>query len=278
MNTIQKGLFIAILTVVFLANSANAQTFTTDLRYGSIGADVSALQEFLVDQGYLNYQATGNFYSLTLSAVKRFQTAQGITPVSGYVGPITRGVINRILDEVAPVSEGNATTTLATPVINAPVFGAMATVTPEVIPPVSTPIPQVQIPQNNAIIPPMEKDLSELVVRKNKLPTQEDTSISFYLELRDKDGKTVEKPNIQIEVLFNGLPYTDIKKVRDSSAQIKEVSLGSINTATDGYPFGRNKTNEGVWGVQYNPTLQKGVYEFTFTAGGLTKTEKVIVE
>jgi hypothetical protein len=83
----------------------------TNVHYGSIGADVTALQEFLTQQGLYSGPISGNFYSLTVSAVKKFQSAEGIVPVSGYVGTVTRGVINQILAGQAPNSEGNATTT-----------------------------------------------------------------------------------------------------------------------------------------------------------------------
>lgn len=58
--------------------------------------EVSALQDFLQGKGYLNNEPTGYFGLLTLSAVKNFQGAYGITPISGYVGPITRAKIKEI--------------------------------------------------------------------------------------------------------------------------------------------------------------------------------------
>ena len=81
----------------------------TDLRYGSAGQDVVALQEFLSQQNVYSGPISGNFYSLTLASVKAFQTAEGITPASGYVGPVTRGVINQILAGQDAGSEDNAT-------------------------------------------------------------------------------------------------------------------------------------------------------------------------
>lgn len=126
----KKLIGLAIAGCMFAPFLVSAQTvpFSTDLHYGSTGSDVTALQEFLAGQGVFTGNATGNFYSKTLAAVKKFQAAEGITPVSGYVGPITRGAINSILTEQAPQSEGNATTTKpivdlskTAPVIPAPV-------------------------------------------------------------------------------------------------------------------------------------------------------------
>jgi len=64
--------------------------------------DVSNLQEFLTDQGFYNQTISGNFFILTRNAVKKFQAAHGIRP-SGYFGPLTRTVANKILaGEVSP--------------------------------------------------------------------------------------------------------------------------------------------------------------------------------
>jgi peptidoglycan hydrolase-like protein with peptidoglycan-binding domain len=72
------------------------QPFERDLYFGLINdSEVQRLQEFLINRGYLNItQATGNYYTLTLAAVKAFQRAKGITPVSGYFGPKTRQAVN----------------------------------------------------------------------------------------------------------------------------------------------------------------------------------------
>lgn len=102
------------LALFLIASPVFADTFTANLHYGSTGTDVTALQEFLIDQQVMTGKATGNFYSLTLKAVKLFQSKEGISPVSGYVGPVTRGVINGLLAVQAPDSEGDATTTKPT--------------------------------------------------------------------------------------------------------------------------------------------------------------------
>ncbi len=85
----------------FLKNdgSENKPTyfFAKDLKYGMVGEpEVVKLQECL---SYLKFfpsgvEFTGNFYGITLKAVKDFQEAHGITPVSGFVGPITRAKLN----------------------------------------------------------------------------------------------------------------------------------------------------------------------------------------
>lgn len=53
---------------------------------------VVTLQSFLIANGYLVATADGNFGPKTQAAVKKFQTANGISPL-GIVGPQTRALI-----------------------------------------------------------------------------------------------------------------------------------------------------------------------------------------
>ena len=92
-----RNLYIALLFL--LLPLISHASFSKDLYYGVRGdAEVQALQEFLTDQGHYSGTATGNFFSLTLSAVKKFQIANGILPASGYFGPKTRAKANQILE------------------------------------------------------------------------------------------------------------------------------------------------------------------------------------
>jgi len=72
-------------------------SFDRDLFFGMRNdPDVSNLQEFLIDQGFLAPPASGNYFILTKKAVQAFQSAHGLRP-TGYFGPLTRAVANRIL-------------------------------------------------------------------------------------------------------------------------------------------------------------------------------------
>ncbi len=71
-------------------------TFTMDMTIGSTGAQVSALQQVLVSNGYLvmpSGVAMGYFGSLTKAAVMKWQAAHGV-PATGFVGPLTRASLN----------------------------------------------------------------------------------------------------------------------------------------------------------------------------------------
>jgi len=74
--------------------------FTTDLYYGlSKNQEVKRLQEFLIAQGYLaSGLNTGNYYRQTQNAVKKFQQANKITPSNGRFGPLTRALVNKMIN------------------------------------------------------------------------------------------------------------------------------------------------------------------------------------
>src|ERR1035438_5722794 len=78
---------LPIIAVVVLSGfsltHAQSDVFTQTLYYGlQNNPQVNQLQEFLKTQGLYSGPITGNFYFLTLGAVKAFQTQQGISPRS----------------------------------------------------------------------------------------------------------------------------------------------------------------------------------------------------
>ena len=109
------GVLLAVLLVGGGSSVASAQVlngsvgspasscliFNNNFGYGaydySSGNAVSALQNFLLNQGYFNniYLGTGHYGSITLQSVARFQLAHGIF-ATGFVGPLTRALIQQI--------------------------------------------------------------------------------------------------------------------------------------------------------------------------------------
>ncbi len=70
-------------------------TFSKDLTVGSKGADVTALQTWLIKKGFtIAAGATGTFGPQTKAALAAYQAANGISPASGFFGPITRAKVN----------------------------------------------------------------------------------------------------------------------------------------------------------------------------------------
>ncbi|TAM80975.1 MAG: peptidoglycan-binding protein [Acidobacteria bacterium] len=75
-------------------STSTSYSFTRDLTVGSKGADVSALQQVLINAGYLKISApTAYFGSMTKAALAKYQAANGVKPAAGYFGPITRAFI-----------------------------------------------------------------------------------------------------------------------------------------------------------------------------------------
>lgn len=103
-----KKLTLLAVSVALIPSLAFG-AFSNDLFYSSTGPETSELQEFLTDQGVYSGPITGNFYSLTQTAVKKFQQSNGITPVSGYFGPLSRAKANELLAASTPANESSAT-------------------------------------------------------------------------------------------------------------------------------------------------------------------------
>jgi hypothetical protein len=92
-KTIIAGIVLGLsLTSVFASIDVN-------LKYGQKNDSVAELQDFLADKGLLTSSPTGFFGLLTLKAVKAYQVSQNL-PVTGFVGPMTRAIINKELDAV----------------------------------------------------------------------------------------------------------------------------------------------------------------------------------
>ena len=93
--------------------TTTSATFSRDLTLGSTGADVTALQNWLISKGHtIAAGATGYFGAQTRAALAAYQAANGITPAAGYFGPITRAKVtpsgNVIVTPKPPVKDDNS--------------------------------------------------------------------------------------------------------------------------------------------------------------------------
>ncbi len=74
-------------------------SFSYNLHEGSTdyttGGEVTELQQFLSQKGYFLYAPTGYFGAITYQSVQEFQAAE-VLPSTGYVGPLTRSLIEQI--------------------------------------------------------------------------------------------------------------------------------------------------------------------------------------
>lgn len=103
------------------AQATSGSIFTRNLTIGVSGTDVSALQQFLIDGGFLSITVpTGYFGPLTRSAVGAWQTSVGVYPPAGYFGPLSRekisgrAIVIPTPSEVITIPVGIATTGAAT--------------------------------------------------------------------------------------------------------------------------------------------------------------------
>lgn len=104
------GFFAVLAILIALTAGANvyaADSFTVSLKYGDSGAEVTKLQNFLVTEGFLKTSlVTGNFFSLTQTAVKEFQKKNGIDQ-TGFFGPLTRAAANGKVAVAKPKASGS---------------------------------------------------------------------------------------------------------------------------------------------------------------------------
>jgi peptidoglycan hydrolase-like protein with peptidoglycan-binding domain len=77
--------------------------FSRTLRQGQRGSDVQTLQTWLSDVGY-SVPATGYFGSMTRTAVRRFQRAKRLVPISGSVGNRTAATLLANVNAATKVS------------------------------------------------------------------------------------------------------------------------------------------------------------------------------
>jgi peptidoglycan hydrolase-like protein with peptidoglycan-binding domain len=87
------------------AQMGGTTVYTRNLTIGSRGADVSALQVWLISKGYsIPAGPTGYFGTQTRAAVAAFQAANGIVPAAGFFGPITRARVAAMLTITPPTT------------------------------------------------------------------------------------------------------------------------------------------------------------------------------
>lgn len=74
----------------------NKKVFNNNLWIGLENSEVGDLQRKLLELGFFNEEITNFFGPITERAVIDFQKYLKIEPASGFVGPITRGVLNSL--------------------------------------------------------------------------------------------------------------------------------------------------------------------------------------
>lgn len=88
---------LSVVSIFVLGTNFADASIDKNLKYGQRDVEVTELQEFLIDGGFLNGTPTTFFGLLTLKAVKMYQKSVGVSP-TGYVGVLTRQKINSSIE------------------------------------------------------------------------------------------------------------------------------------------------------------------------------------
>ncbi len=93
-------------TTAGVSSTTGCVSIPAPLTIGSEGADVTALQNFLISAGMtIPAGATGYFGSQTQAALASWQAANGVSPAAGYYGPITKAAVDAKCVVTTPAEE-----------------------------------------------------------------------------------------------------------------------------------------------------------------------------
>lgn len=104
-------IFWGLLSVLFTEGAGFQRNLYFGLRNN---AEVRKLQDLLRDLNFFTGPSTGNFFTLTHEAVRRFQAAYAI-PTTGFFGPISRRNANSILSTKNNSAETSISNTVTAP-------------------------------------------------------------------------------------------------------------------------------------------------------------------
>lgn len=194
--------------------------YTQDLSVGDNGDDVTALQSFLIDNGFLNVpNPTGHFGPLTAAALASWQASENL-PATGYFGPLSRADIEASggsdntndATAIAAPSDDSTTTSVPTPAPETPASiptyfgggggggGGGNSAPPAVAPtPASAPSISLTNPANNTI------SSSSITVTANATDAVAVTSVQFTLDGKNLGPLLTASP---YQVFLNTLAMT----------------------------------------------------------------------
>lgn len=176
---------------------AQGYQFSSNLTVGSTGADVVALQTWLIANGYSipaiasGAASKGYFGSQTKSAVMAYQASRGI-PNTGFVGPLTRGALNGGAVATAPSFSCPVGYT-CTAKVGSTVTGTEGTISATQ----SNSGLASSVYENDTMVSilgvKLEAKTSDIVVQRVKLDLGTDTKIynKIYKKIYITDGSTV---------------------------------------------------------------------------------------
>src|SRR3989344_1268721 len=178
-----RKIFLSVIIVIGLVISSTqvsfgAEQFSRDLSFGfQQDSDVMKLQEFLASEELYSGPITGNFFSLTLKAVKAFQFREGITPMAGYFGPKTRVRANELLGAQVQSSNQQAITETGKNVIQP--------TTPQTA---NNPVNNIQLQ--------LEALLKQVALLQQQLKDQTDTNLQAQGQASFANAFAIEKVDV----------------------------------------------------------------------------------
>lgn len=146
-NKMKAIKIVSLISFVILGTASTSfASVDKNLKYGQRDKEVTELQEFLIDKGFLKTSPSNFFGLLTLKAVKAYQTSTGVSS-TGYVGVLTRQKIN---DEIAvDLASSNQAEIQETGSVSKSIDNTSAVTQQSVV--------QATQPQNNQVITPKQE-------------------------------------------------------------------------------------------------------------------------
>lgn len=266
-----------IIAFVLLFPITSFASIDVNLNYGSHGSEVTELQEFLIDKGFLASPATGNFYTLTRKAVVQYQSSINL-PTSGFVGPMTRGKINAEL-AIGATGEVQETGTTNTPVVTPSTDTALLQKQLELL---RQQVAQMfeqqkvqnqQTQQTNQTLTQIQQNTAPApIVVPPPVPASVPTSLKLVFPNTNQSypeflGANCGGPAVNISVLDqfgNPMKGQPVMMTAPDFQSTDFTNSASGTNATDWYNhFG------------YNTQMREGTLLLTFKSGDLTKTATV---
>lgn len=94
-TTVGAKVGILVFLKVLSTTTSSCINLTKNLSKGQENTEVTSLQQFLLTTGYITTKPSGYFGASTVTALKKFQIASGMSPI-GSVGAITRGKVKEM--------------------------------------------------------------------------------------------------------------------------------------------------------------------------------------
>lgn len=233
----KKTISFALLLVLG-ATSVSYASIDKNLKYGQRDKEVTELQEFLIDGGFLNGTPTTFFGLLTLKAVKAYQKSVSVSP-TGYVGVLTRQKINdTIASETASSTQAEVQETGTTTVIQntnkdiVKVVTVQATTTPLVdlcknIEGVQTKVPDGMYLDNNSIC------FTPVVNQNTNTQTNYQTQASNQNNTQATVTPVPSTPKPTCTLSIEQIPRTETAKVSWTSTNAQSGFLNGVTNLWD---------------------------------------------